>query len=155
MKPALGVALLTLTACAPVSRLFHSSSPRAESLYWDAIVNLDDSNKSGTLDTALAKLDAYLATPGKLEHLKEAQVLRTLARNSQQLARMEATLEQTRATAPESRPRETDTKDAKDTKARDDESVKEIQRLKDELAAANAELERIKKRLGTPPPTKP
>ena len=32
----------------------------------------------------------------------------------------------------------------------------EIKRLKDELAKANAELDRIRKRLGTPPPpTKP
>jgi hypothetical protein len=39
-----------------------------------------------------------------------------------------------------------------DGKARDEEMVKEIQRLKDELAKANDELERIKKRLATPKP---
>ena len=114
-------------------------------MYWQAIENLDVSNKSGTLDTAIAKLDAYLASAGTLAHEKEARVLRTLARNSQQLARVEATLEQARANPPEPRPRESD------TKARDEESLKEIQRLKDELAAANAELERIKKRLAAPP----
>jgi capsule polysaccharide export protein KpsE/RkpR len=129
--------------------MFHSQPPAADSLYWQAVENLDVSNKSGTLDTAIAKLDAYLASPGKLPHAKEAQVLRSLARNAQQLARVEATLQQARANAAENRPRETS-----DSKARDDESLKEIQRLKDELAAANAELERIKKRLAAPP-TKP
>src|ERR671937_280798 len=146
------LAVALLAACAPVARLFHSRPSEAEALYWQAVDNLDVSNKNGTLDTAISKLDAYLSSPQKLAHVKEAQVLRTLARNSQQLARMEATLQQTRAAvaAAESRPRE-----APDTKARDEESVKEIQRLKDELAAAKAELERIKKRLATPPPTKP
>jgi len=37
-------------------------------------------------------------------------------------------------------------------KRSDDEAVKEIQRLKDELAKANEELDRIKKRLAAPKP---
>lgn len=148
MKVLVVFLLTALTACAPISRLFHGRAPAADSLYWQAVDNLDVSNKSGTLDTAIAKLDAYLASPGRLAHDREARVLRTLARNSQQLARVEASLQQARANppAPENRPRESE------SKARDDESLKEIQRLKDELAAANAELERIKKRLA--PPTK-
>jgi hypothetical protein len=142
VKASVVVALVLVSACA---RLFHSGPSAADSLYWQAVENLDVSNKSGTLDTAIAKLDAYLALPGTPAHAKEAGVLRTLARNSQQLARVEATLQQVRANPPENRPRESD------AKARDEESLKEIQRLKDELAAANAELERIKKRLAAPP----
>ena len=44
------------------------------------------------------------------------------------------------------------TKDSVVAKKSDDEAVKEIQRLKDELAKANEELDRIKKRLAAPKP---
>jgi septin family protein len=149
MKLALVVALALLGACAhgPL-RLRQNLDPNceasADSLYWRAVYNLDPSNKGGTLDSAIAFLDAYLAPPGK-PHAKEAAVLRSLARNSQQLARLDAALQQARANADRPRERESD------SKARDEESIKEIQRLKDELAKATAELERIKKRLAEPP----
>jgi hypothetical protein len=122
------------------------SSPEAvaDSLYWIAVRNLDPTNKNGTLDSAIVKLDAYLATPGKIKHATEAMVLRRLARNAQQLARVEATL-QARAAADGKQKSEPD-------KSRDEDMVKEIQRLKDELAKANDELERIKKRLAAPKP---
>ena len=61
-------------------------------------------------------------------------------------ARVEATL-QTKVAAAEAKPR-----GEPDVKARDEDMVKEIQRLKDELAKANDELERIKKRLASPKP---
>ena len=165
MRHALLVALLLSGACAHGNTLFRRKSDvtaevRADSLYWSAVTNLDPMNKSGTLDAAIASLDAYLASPGKLKHAHEAGVLRTLARNSQQLARLEAALQQTRLSAAgdtktdskaETKPRaDPDSKAA----GRDEEMVKEIQRLKEELAKANEELDRIKKRLAAPP-TKP
>lgn len=115
----------------------------AEAHYWRGVINLDPANESGKLDVALASLEAYLASGGKLEHLPEAAALRRLARNAQQLARVESALQQARADRPRAEP---------DAKTRDEEALKEIQRLKDELAKANAELERIKKRLAAPKP---
>ena len=78
----------------------------------------------------------------------EAAIMRRLVRDAQQLARVEAALNQARAqsteTKAEPRPAE--------TKIKEDEALKEIQRLKDELAKANEELERIRKRLANPKP---
>jgi chromosome segregation ATPase len=150
MKRAL-VALVLGTGCLHGTSLVqrkHDSNPDAvaDSLYWTAVRNLDATNKNGTLDAGIANLDAYLASPVKLKHATEATVLRSLARNAQQLARIEATLQQRVAAA------DSKQKAEPDGKARDEEMVKEIQRLKDELAKANEELERIKKRLAAPKP---
>lgn len=142
-----GLALLGACAHGPLalrSREPSKSEIAADSLYWRAVRHLDPSNRNGTLDSAIVYLDAYLACKEKLSHATEASVLRSLARNAQQLARLEAALQQARASA-DNRPRESD-------KGRDEEYVKEIQRLKDELAKANEELERIKKRLAAPKP---
>jgi hypothetical protein len=151
MRYAAVLTLVVLGACAhgPITRRHYDaqSGLPTDSLYSRAVSHLDPSNKNGTLDSAIVYLDRYLVAPGKRAHEREAMVLRSLARNSQQLARVEAALQQARAIA-DNKPRESD------NKARDDEYIKEIQRLKDELAAANAELERIKKRLAAPP-TKP
>lgn len=133
-----------------------TSTVRAEakrdSIYWNAVANLDPANARASLDTAVANLEAYLSFGGELKHAKEANSLLALARNTQQLERVEAALQQARAsasatsTAPDGRPREPA------TRVRDEEMVKEIQRLRDELAKANEELERIKKRLASPKP---
>jgi hypothetical protein len=151
MKRALVAALLFGTGCLHGTTLIQrkpDSSPEAvaDSLYWSAVRNLNPTNKNGTLDAGIANLDAYLASPAKLKHAAEAAVLRSLARNAQQLARVEATLQQRIALA------DTRQKAEPDSKTRDEEMVKEIQHLKDELAKANEELERIKKRLATPKP---
>jgi hypothetical protein len=148
--------LVLLGACAHGPALMRRSgvadgeveSGRAavDSLYWRAVHNLDPANRNRSLEAAITSLDAYLASTGRLEHVAEAVVLRNLARNAQQLGRMEALLQSARASAAE-RPRS----DA-DSKSRDDDMIKEIQRLKDELAKANDELERIKKRLAAPKP---
>jgi hypothetical protein len=150
MKHALVAALVLCTSClhgTPLVQRKHDSSPEAvaDSLYWSAVRNLDPTNKNGTLDAAIANLDAYLVSPAKQKHAAEAAVLRSLARNAQQLARVEATLQQRAAV-------DNKQKSEPDNKARDEEMVKEIQRLKDELAKANDELERIKKRLVAPKP---
>lgn len=112
----------------------------AEALYWRAVIHLDPANTRGSIDTALVSLEAYLARGIRPTHVMEAAALRRLARSTQQLARVASALQQPRPA------------DQPDTKARDDEAVKEIQRLKDELAKATAELDRIKKRLAEPKP---
>jgi hypothetical protein len=152
MRTLLFAALVVSSACAHgTSLITRKPSPeeaRVDSLYWSAVANLDPANKSGTLDTGIAKLDAYLASPGQLKHKAEAQTLRSLARNSQQLARVEAALQQAKASAADSKSQQPEAKSS----GRDEETVKEIQRLKEELAKANEELERIKKRLAAPKP---
>ena len=118
---------------------------KSDSLYWKAVLHLDASNKNGTTDSALKYLDAYLARDTTQRHRLEALILRRLARDAMQLARVEAALQQAKTSEPARAPAETAPK-------RDEEALKEIQRLKDELAKANEELERIRKRLATPKP---
>lgn len=119
----------------------------SDSLYWKAVLHLDASNRKGTTDSALKYLDAYLAGDTTQRHRLEALILRRLARDAMQLARVEAALQHARNSEPARAPAETPPK-------RDEEALKEIQRLKDELAKANEELERIRKRLASPkPPT--
>lgn len=145
------VALLALVCLAGGCRhgpaLFRSDPPpQADSLYWQAIYQLDAANKLGSLDSATTYLEAYLASGSTQPHRREAMVLRQLARDARQLARVQGALQQSRADSADNRPRS----DA-ESKRREDESVKEIQRLKEELAKANEELERIRKRLAPPP----
>lgn len=140
-------ALVFLSACAQGPTPFRRAATQdvaSDAIYSKALAQLDPSNKQGTLDSAIKYLDAYLASPAQA-HRAEAEAMRRLTRDAQQLARLEATLHQARTA--ENRPRESD------SKGRDEEAVKEIQRLKDELAKANEELERIRKRLATPKPS--
>jgi dynactin complex subunit len=146
---------LCITACVHGSTLFRPRSTvraeaRADSIYWSAVRQLDATNKKVQLDSALASLDSYIAYPVKLKHREEAEVLRRLARSAQQLAHVEAALQEARADT--SKHAERPERGESESKGRDEEMVKEIQRLKDELAKANAELDRIKKRLATPKP---
>ena len=152
MRRAVLLALVCLVgACRHGSTLFGTSSTPGvdpDSLYWKAIFQLDAANKRGSLDSATTYLDAYLASGTAQPHRREAMVLRQLARDARQLARVQGALQQARADSADGRPRS----DA-ESKRREDEAVKEIQRLKDELAKANEELDRIRKRLAPKPPT--
>lgn len=134
------------TACArPYVGRPDPTPPQSDSLYWKAIRHLDASNKSGTTDSALKYLDAYLAGDDSQRHRLEALILRRLARDAMQLARVESALQQAKTSEPARASSEPAPK-------RDEEALKEIQRLKDELAKANEELERIRKRLATQKP---
>ena len=106
-------------------------------MYWRALYKLDPANPNAAPREALDLLDSYVAAPTGT-HKVEAQTLRRLATT------MEA-----RATAASGMagPPKTDAPKPED-KARDEE----LQRVKDELAKANAELERIKRRLARPKP---
>ena len=150
MRAGLLAVALALAACArnPFSRSAPIPQQGIDSLYWRAVLHLDAANRQGSTDSAVKYLDAYLARDTTQNHRLEALILRRLSRNSLQLARVEAALQQAKAVEP--------TRARADTVARtrDDEMVKEVQRLKEELAKANEELERIRKRLAAPkPPT--
>lgn len=145
------LAVLALPACTSNSHLFRRGpKPNAnvEAQYTRAMQMLAPGASVVTLDSAVNLLDAYLAHAGHIERRDEATVMRRLAGDAIQLSKVAAALQQERA--------ESRTKAAESTAtapaARSDDSVKEIQRLKDELAAANAELERIRKRLATQKP---
>ena len=148
-------AVLTFALCAlagcHLSPFRGRAAPAAtagpDSLYWRAVTHLDAANRTGSLDSALTLLDAYIAGDAIRAHRREALVLRQLARDSRQLARVESLLQQARADDP---PRSSGTDG--DVRRRDEAALKEIQRLKEELAKANEELERIRKRLAAPKP---
>lgn len=117
----------------------------SDSLYWKAVTHLDAANQRASSDSALRFLDLYLANGTQQAHRLEALTLRRLARDAMQLARVEAALQARSAEPPRSNG---------EPSRRDEEALKEVQRLKDELAKANEELERIRKRLAAPkPPT--
>lgn len=120
-------------------------NPAIDSLYWQAVRQLDATNRAGSLDSAITRLEAYLAEGTEQRHRSEALVLRQLARDAQELARLQAALQVAQQT-PERPP----TTPEAPPRPRDEEALKEVQRLKDELAKANAELERIRRRLANP-----
>jgi hypothetical protein len=145
----LTLATALVAACSHPPK-FMRAAPEApapsDSLYWKAVTHLDAANERGSTDSAVKFLDRYLANGTQQAHRLEALTLRRLARDAMQLSRVEAALQAKNAEPSRS------SSDA--SPKRDEEAVKEIQRLKEELAKANEELERIRKRLATPkPPT--
>lgn len=112
---------------------FPASPEAAEAMYWRAVYKIDPSNGSAVPRDASVLLDGYLAS-GTTAHRTEAQTLRRIA------GALDA-----RGPAVQV-PGKVDVVKT-DEKARDEE----LQRLKDELAKANAELERIKRRLAPKP----
>ena len=123
-----------------------SEHATVDALYWRAVFNLEPSNQARSVDTAIAQLDAYLAAAKPLRHLDEAMTLRDLAADAQEIAKVQVALRQARADARAAN------SDSSSVGRGTEEAAKEIQRLRDELAAANAELDRIKKRLANPKP---
>jgi hypothetical protein len=134
----------------------YPGTPEAlETAYWRAVYRLDPSNRDLSVESSMALLDAYLADTRPHQHGAEARTLRRIAGELDRLNRLagNALAQQakdatstpsTRVGAAEPRPEGTRT--APDTAAQD-----EIRRLRDELAKANAELERIRRRLAQPP----
>ncbi len=118
------------------STKYPASGEAAESNYWRAIYKLDPTNSGGSPHDAVALLDSYVSNPSAA-HRSEAMTLRRIA----------SALE-SRAAATQTSPTRTAGEPAGD-KGKDDE----IARLTTELAKANAELDRIKRRLAQP--TKP
>jgi hypothetical protein len=136
---------------------YPTSNEALETSYWRAVYALDPSNRAESVSGAIGLLDAYLADTRPREHVLEATMLRRLAGQLDALNRLAASaiaqakdanaaaaiaraLSDARIETPRAQAESTSTSEA------------EIKRLKDELAKANAELERIRRRLAQPPP---
>jgi len=121
-----------------------------EILFWRALYRLDPNNKSGSLAAGISGLDAYIAADSTGWYVQEAGVLKRTA--------VVAEVQRLTTPSPASGPRLTTASPAsgpRDPEARSREE--EVIALRDELArktteleTANAELERIKRRLANP-----
>jgi hypothetical protein len=109
-----------------------SARDSSESAFWRTLLKSDPRNPAFTPAGARAALEAYAAADHS-QHQTEVAVMLRLLTVADSLRAVQAT--QKTAT------------DARD-KARDEE----LQRLRDELARTQAELDRIKRRLGPPKP---
>jgi hypothetical protein len=126
----------------------YPDSPEAfESAYWRALLNMDPKNENASLSTAVAYLDAYLIGLYPRKHRQEAFALRSIA----------GQIDENRHALALTRPRDANPQpgavkiDVPKPTSDPTASEAEIKRLKDELAKANAELERIRRRLAQPP----
>jgi hypothetical protein len=132
---------------------FPNTPEATETLYWRALYRLDPANRDGSVSTGLASLDAYLRADAGTAHRIEAETLQRLGKSLEALSRAVAANGGVNSAGTTASPTAAGSasadRAAAELKARDTE----IQRLKDELAKANDELERIKRRLMTP--TKP
>lgn len=130
--------------------LGHPNTPDAvETAYWRALFMLDPNNQTASRRDAVAMLDSYLNTPITVMHRGSATTLRRIAAALDRPVPIAAANPPSAAPAPRAESK-ADTK--ADTKAEDKSRDEEVQRLKEELAKANAELERIKKRVAQPNP---
>lgn len=124
----------------------HLDTPEAvETAFWRAVFKLDTANQTGSRREAIALLDGYLNPSRIVAHRGAALALRHLA----SVDRTVVVAAPPTAAAPASPAPATP---ATQPSARSDVSAEEVQRLRDELAKANAELERIRKRLSQPNP---
>jgi hypothetical protein len=128
-------------ALADFISLHNGSQEATEAIFWRGLFKVDPSNRNGSLSAGISSFDAYLASDSVNAHRSVAMVLRRTAALAQSLkvAATTATPQTTTVT-----PAPVVDKDA--TKSRDEE----IASLREQLAKANAELERIKKRLANP-----
>jgi len=140
----------------------HEGTPDgAESDYWRAVFALDPRNPQQSGAAAVQALDAYFATAAPRVHDTEAGVLR---RTAQMFASLQVATQTAASTADAARTQADSIRvDANSDRAarasRERSSDQAVQRLRDsldkvvsQLTATTQELERIKKRLGTPPP---
>ncbi|HET7189393.1 MAG TPA: hypothetical protein VFI52_14685 [Gemmatimonadaceae bacterium] len=126
--------------------LGHPNTPEAvETAYWRALFMLDPANQTASRRDAIAMLDSYLNAPVIVMHRGSAAALRRIAAALDRPVPVAAANPPSPAPSPRAEPKA-------DTKAEDKSRDEEVQRLKEELAKANAELERIKKRVAQPNP---
>jgi hypothetical protein len=124
-----------------------------ETAYWRAMLKIDPANPHPALVPAMALLDGYLADVRPHEHAAEAAVLRRLAAQLDVLNRVTASMTVASRGAVEASPQGKNTGSASSSSSADQAANDaEIKRLKEDLAKATAELDRIRKRLATPPP---
>ena len=123
-------------ALADYATRFPASSDAPEANYWRALYKLDPANTTATPHDAAVLLDAYLASP-VIARRTEAQTLRRLVAAAESRSTGVAPSNLAAPVVPKA-----------DDKVKDDE----IARLKEELGRANAELERVRRRLAQPKP---
>lgn len=125
------------SALARFADAYPRSREAMETLYWRAIFAVDPANRSRSAADAVALLDRYLAAGSTATHSMEAMSLR---RTAQALDSLGRTLTTTRAMA-----------DSVSIALKNAATTpEETQKLKDELARTQAELERIRRRLSNP-----
>ncbi len=100
--------------------------------FWRAMYIVDPANRTASIAQGIRALDIYLATEGTLWYRPQAEVLRRTALVIQSVRQAQA-------------PRQVNGRDTV-VISREEEMAS----LRDQLAKANAELERIKKRLANP-----
>ncbi len=121
-------------ALAEFAQRYPGSPEAGEVTYWRAMLKLDPNNAAAVRES-VTMLDGYLAsTPAGTQRF-EADVLRRLGAAIEQRNAAIAAIPPSPTVRPED-------------KARDEE----LQRLRDEVAAANAELARIRRRVARPRP---
>lgn len=133
----------------------YAGTPQAvETRYWRAVFDLDPTNALGSPTTALSLLDAYIGDPSAGTHMDEARSLRGVAFALDSLRRYAAAvsdaLQSSTTTNAASHVSESRGEVTNGTTKTAEADADEIKRLKDELAKANDELDRIKKRLAAP-----
>ncbi|MEP6507553.1 MAG: hypothetical protein ABJC63_04940 [Gemmatimonadales bacterium] len=113
--------------------LANKATPEAKEVsFWRALYMVDPSNKNASVAEGLRAIDIYISTPGNKWYRPQAQVVKRVA----------STMQSMRTAQPVTKVVGRDTVFV----TREDE----ITALKDQLAKANAELDRIKKRLANP-----
>ena len=128
------------------ARRFPNTMEATEAVYWRALYKLDPANKEATARDAIIVLNAYLAATTPLPRHAEALVLKRSAESLDALSRTALGVPAPRPATPSP----TTTGEATRERMREEEAIKEIQRLREELEKTNAELERIKRRLAAP-----
>jgi hypothetical protein len=132
-----GVADLVL---ADFTAQYPRTTEAAAANYWRALYKADPANQTASARDATILLDSTLALPLDSAQRANAQTLRRITAAMQRAAALSAgASSSTNADGSNARPEDN---------SRDDE----VQRLRAELAKANAELERIKKRVAQPKP---
>jgi hypothetical protein len=113
--------------------LSHKGTPEGNEIaFWRALYMVDPSNKNASVAEGLKAMDIYLANPASRMYRTQGQVVKRIGSLTQSLRAQQAATKVV----------------GRDTVfvTREDE----ITALKDQLAKANAELDRIKKRLANP-----
>lgn len=136
------------------ARTHPGSAGAVETNYWLALYALDPANLASSLDVATNDLRTYLAATGPKQHAAEATSLSRVAGVLSTLTKETAAeVDRARAAgvaegAASAHATEVHTAERTDTTASANSDA-EVKRLRDELAKANAELDRIRKRLTT------
>jgi hypothetical protein len=113
--------------------LAHKGTPEGNEIaFWRALYMIDPSNKNASVAEGIRAMDIYLSNPASKMYRAQGQAIKRVAQLTQSLRAQQAATKVV----------------GRDTVyvTREDE----IAGLKDQLAKANAELDRIKKRLANP-----